>query len=99
MMVFKEIFKLVYEWDIAWNTYKTGNFWEINISTMEITVQRIFKQLNNSLKQLKDASWKIIEIARDDVDAFRRILPLISNLKNPAMQTRHWDEVRSILNT
>lgn len=98
MIVFKQIFNLVYEWDTAWNLYKSGNFWEINISSMEITVQRIFKQLNNSLKLLKDESWKIIEIARDSVDAFRRILPLISNLKNPAMRPRHWDEVRRILN-
>lgn len=98
MIVFKQIFQLVYEWDNAWDSYKNGNFWEINVSSMEITVQRIFKQLNNSLKLLKDESWRIIEIARDSVDAFRRILPLISSLKNPAMRSRHWDEVRKILN-
>lgn len=31
------------------------------------------------------------------MDAFRRTLPLIGDLKNPAMRARHWDKVKKII--
>lgn len=39
-------------------------------------------------------SWSIIEETRTKVDAFRRTLPLIADLKNPAMRSRHWSKVK-----
>lgn len=42
-------------------------------------------------------SWDIVEHTRKRVDAFRRTLPLISDLKNPAMRVRHWDRVRKAM--
>jgi len=93
----KKVLDNIYEWDTAWDNYKTGNFWEIDVSTMEMTVLTIYKQLHHSLKLLKNENWKILEITLIKVDALRRVLPLINDLKNPAMKTRHWDEVRKII--
>lgn len=87
----------MHEWDGMWNKYKTGRFWEINISEMELAVQIIFKDLNNSMRLIKDENWIILKVARDSIDSFRRVLPLITDLKNPAMYTRHWDEVREVI--
>lgn len=100
MQILEQIFQIVYDWDMTWAFYKTGNFWEVKASEMEVTVQRIFKQLIASMKikLLKDQSWKMIETTRDSIDAFRRVLPLLSDLKNKAMRTRHWNEVRDIMN-
>jgi len=81
----------------VWASYKTGNFWEIKVSEMEITVQRIFKQITSSVKFLKDKPWKMIDLTLEKVDAFKRVLPLIGDLKNPAMRPRHWDEVRETM--
>lgn len=64
---------------------------------MEMTVLRIYKQLHHSLKVLKNKSWKILEITLNRVDALRRVLPLINDLKNPAMRLRHWDQVREVM--
>lgn len=38
-----------------------------------------------------------MEHTRKRVDAFRRTLPLIADLKNPAMRVRHWDRVRKAM--
>lgn len=92
-----EVFQLIQEWDISWNHYKTGNFWEIKVSEMEITVQRIYKKLVNTLKKIKDENWKIMKITLDKIEDFKRVLPLINSLKNPAMRSRHWDEVRELM--
>lgn len=92
-----EVLQLVHEWDIAWKNYKTGKFREIKVSEMEINVQRIYKKLVSALKKLKDENWKIMKITMDKLEEFKRVLPLINSLKNPSMQTRHWDEVREII--
>lgn len=38
-----------------------------------------------------------MEHTRQRVDAFRRTLPLLGDLKNPAMRVRHWDRVRKAM--
>lgn len=95
---FEKVFLTIHKWDTSWETSKTGNFWEIKVTQLEIKVQSLLKLLNGFMKQLNDENWKLIEITRDNVDAFRRVLPLISNLKNPAMRRRHWNEVQSVMN-
>jgi len=98
MIFLRQTFTIAYNWDNTWDKYKSANFWEIKVPEIEVTVQNIYKMLSSSLKLLKDESWKMLEIRRDSVDAFRRVLPLISDLKNPAMRNRHWDEVREAMN-
>ncbi|XP_025195967.1 dynein heavy chain 2, axonemal [Melanaphis sacchari] len=97
MIFLRQTFTIAYNWDNTWNKYKSANFWEIKVSEIEVTVQNIYKMLSSSLKLLKDESWKMLEIRRDSLDAFKRVLPLINDLKNPAMRNRHWDEVREAM--
>ena len=33
------------------------------------------------------------------MDQFRRTMPLITDLKNPAMRDRHWDQIQELVNT
>lgn len=65
---------------------------------MEMTATTLYKKFTNLVKELRDKNWEIIEHSRKRVDAFRRVLPLISDLKNPAMRDRHWDRVREAIN-
>ncbi|XP_057654894.1 dynein axonemal heavy chain 2 isoform X2 [Diorhabda carinulata] len=91
------IWSLVDEWDKAWEKYKSGEFWAIETSEMEETAQSLFRKLTKLSREFKDRGWTIIEDTRARVDAFRRTLPLIGDLKNPAMRSRHWDKVRRIV--
>lgn len=88
----------VNEWDTLWDKYKTGNFWEIKVTEMEVTVQSIYKELNSSMRSLSVENWILLRVTRDSIDKIRLVLPLIGDLKNPAMYTRHWDEVREVIN-
>lgn len=38
-----------------------------------------------------------MEDLRGQVDAFRRTLPLLGDLKNPAMRPRHWEKVKKVV--
>jgi len=92
------VWELTQEWDKAWQSYKASNFWEIKTAEMDITAQTLYRQLNALSRELKDKNWEIVAYSRSRVEAFRKTLPLITDLKNPAMRDRHWDRVRKVLN-
>lgn len=95
--VLEEVWSLAKEWEDAWFTYKTGNFWNIKTDDMENFAANLFRRVNRLSKQLKDRNWEILETTRRQVDEFRRTLPLLVALKNQAMKIRHWDRVRNIV--
>ena len=47
-------------------------------------------------RRIQDRNWEILEVSRARVDQFRRTVPLITDLKNPAMRQRHWDQVQVV---
>lgn len=57
-----------------------------------------FRSFNRLSRQLKDKEWSIIDFTRTKVDAFRRTIPLLGDLKNPCMRERHWDRIRTLMN-
>jgi hypothetical protein len=38
-------------------------------------------------------AWPVWGWLRDTVDAFKRTMPLITDLRNPAMRERHWSQL------
>ncbi|RZC39320.1 dynein heavy chain 2, axonemal-like [Asbolus verrucosus] len=91
------VWQLTDEWNKAWEKYKSGEFWEIETEEMEVTAQTLFRKLTRLSRELKDKGWDIVGHTRARVDAFRRTLPLIGDLKNPAMRPRHWERVRKVV--
>ncbi|KAF7401616.1 hypothetical protein HZH68_007436 [Vespula germanica] len=69
--------------------------WEIvehtSTTNFEYTFDKIYLPLSFSL------SFYLYYIYRARVDKFRRTLPLITDLKNPSMRSRHWKQVKDIL--
>ncbi|CAG9819075.1 unnamed protein product [Phaedon cochleariae] len=90
----ESIWQLVEEWDRAWDKYKSGEFWSIETTEMEETAQTLFRKLTRLSREYSNKGWSVIDDTRTRVDAFRRMLPLLGDLKNPAMRNRHWDKVR-----
>nr|XP_015838947.1 PREDICTED: dynein heavy chain 2, axonemal [Tribolium castaneum] len=91
------VWQLTDEWNKAWEKYKSGEFWTIETEEMEVTAQTLFRKLTRLSRELKDKNWEIVDHTRQRVDAFRRTLPLIGDLKNPSMRPRHWDRVRKVV--
>ncbi|XP_043512192.1 dynein axonemal heavy chain 2 [Frieseomelitta varia] len=91
------VWEITDEWNKAWERYRTENFWEIDIEEMENTANVIFRKLNLLSRELKKKNWEIVEHSRTRVDKFKRTLPLITDLKNPAMRPRHWKKVKEIV--
>ncbi|KAF7269690.1 hypothetical protein GWI33_017275 [Rhynchophorus ferrugineus] len=93
----EQVWDLAAQWKTAWNSYKSGEFWTIETAEMEETALILFRKLTRLSRELQEKNWKIIEDVRSQVDAFRRTLPLLGDLKNPAMRPRHWDKVKKVV--
>jgi len=98
ILVLHSVWKLVNTWDVIWKNYKQKQFWLIQVSDLKVTLDEFFDKFNNLVNGLKNKKWEVIETTRKNIDAFRNLLPVVDNLKNPAMKDRHWNEVRNIIN-
>ncbi|XP_074107880.1 dynein heavy chain 2, axonemal kl-2 [Cotesia typhae] len=91
------VWELTNKWEESWERYKTVNFWTIETEEMESVATKLFKKFTRLSKELQAKNWPIIKSTRSRIDEFRRTLPLIIDLKNPAMRERHWDKVKLII--
>ncbi|XP_053977121.1 dynein axonemal heavy chain 2 [Hylaeus volcanicus] len=91
------VWQITNEWYEAWDRYRTENFWDIDMAEMEDTANVLFRKLNRLSRELREKKWEILEHSRQQVDNFRRTLPLITDLKNPAMRPRHWKRLKDTI--
>lgn len=54
----ESIWKLVDEWETAWEKYKTGEFWDIQTAEIEETAQTLFRKLTRLSKEYKEKGYK-----------------------------------------
>lgn len=97
VQIVKGIWSLISEWQNAWNEWRLGNFWKINIDLMEDTALSLYKEFSALNKKYYTRSWDMLIVTTKNLDSFRRTLPLITALKNPSMRKRHWDRVRNLM--
>ncbi|XP_012280984.2 dynein heavy chain 2, axonemal [Orussus abietinus] len=93
----EHVWRTAKEWEDAWESYKHGHFWTIEMADMDSTANVLFRKLTKLSKELKEKNWEIVETMRTRLDKFRRTLPLINDLKNHAMRDRHWDKVKQVI--
>jgi len=98
ILVLHSVWKLVNPWDNIWKDYKQKQFWHIQVSDLKVSDYDFFDKFNILVNGLKNKKWEVIETTRNNIDEFRNLLPVVDDLKNPAMKDRHWIEVRSIIN-
>ncbi|CAG5134523.1 unnamed protein product, partial [Candidula unifasciata] len=94
----KSVWELTKEWENYWDSWKSGNFAELETSEMENVSISLFKQLAKFSRSLKDKNWEIVEASKTKVDQFKRTMPLISDLKNKALRPRHWQQIQNEMN-
>ena len=55
---------------------------------MEEAAGRVSKAITKLGREAK--SWPVWETSKETLEAFKRTMPLITDLRNPAMRERHW---------
>jgi len=65
--VIELVWQLTDEWNDAWERYKTGNFWTIEIEEMDTTANLLLRKLTKLCRELKEKNWEIVENSRCDL--------------------------------
>lgn len=71
---------------------------EIQADEMDSTAQMLHRNLTVIQRELRDKDWEIISHTRNRIETFRKTLPLLTDLKNPAMRQRHWNRIKTAMN-
>ncbi|KAL0226771.1 hypothetical protein P9112_014095 [Eukaryota sp. TZLM1-RC] len=88
----EEIWSLELEWANLWEDWKTKPFESLVTEDMEIVLGQLHKRLYKLGKIIKN--WGVWVYVKEKVDEFKKILPLITDLRNPALRERHWKRLQ-----
>lgn len=85
MAAIELVWQLTDEWNDAWERYKTGNFWTIEIEEMDTTANLLLRKLTKLSRELKEKNWEIVENTRCDpvVIQFPRVYMRAVNMCRP----------------
>lgn len=64
---------------------------------MEEAAASFNKQVTKLGRDVK--AWPVWSWLKDTIDAFKKTMPLITDLRNPAMRPRHWQQLMDHINT
>ncbi|XP_063305793.1 dynein axonemal heavy chain 2 [Pelobates fuscus] len=88
------VWEATQEWNQHWEKWKSGRFLTLETEVMENTAQGLYRRLTKLSRELKDKKWDVLETSRTRIDLFKRTMPLITDLRNPALRERHWNQVK-----
>ncbi|KAJ3054227.1 Dynein heavy chain 2, axonemal [Rhizoclosmatium hyalinum] len=103
----QQIWQLTSDWVTVWEDWRTKPFLTLDASEMEESVQKFLKKLQKMGKEMKEWGKYSVPLrknnANDDADVYvnlrekisqtRRTIPVLTDLKNPAMRDRHWNQI------
>eukprot|EP00795_Rhopilema_esculentum_P016694 gene16694-8141_t len=91
----QSVWVITKEWEDLWQNWKFTTFSDLDTRDMETTSQLLSKRLSKLIREIKEKNWEICEITKGRIDQFKRTMPLIQDLKNPAMRERHWAQIKT----
>ncbi|XP_049338447.1 dynein axonemal heavy chain 2 [Astyanax mexicanus] len=89
-----QVWEISQQWDTHWDEWKAGQFASLQTENMESTAQTMYKNLNKLSRELKDKQWEIVEFSKNRIEQFKRTIPMILDLRDPAMRDRHWNQIK-----
>ncbi|CAM9243318.1 unnamed protein product, partial [Lampetra fluviatilis] len=90
----ESVWEVTREWEICWSRWKLGRFVSLDCAAMEATAHSHHRTMNKLAREAKDKTWEVVTSTRARLEQFRRTMPLIAHLRNPAMRERHWRQIK-----
>jgi dynein heavy chain len=86
-----QVWTAVQEWTSTYNGWRTNHFMSLDATEIEDSVQKYVKRLNKMGKEVQE--WEVFTVLKDKVNQTKRTIPLLMDLRNPAMRDRHWNQI------
>ena len=83
-----QIWEITIDWGKYWDAWKFGQFADLNTEEMENIAGGFSKKVGKLGRDIK--RWKVWEAMKAELDRFKEIIPLIQDLRNQALRSRHW---------
>jgi len=91
LKMLNDMWSIIRQWQMAFDSWKDTVFAEINVDEMEEAAVRVSKSLIKIGREVKH--WLVWGSIKETIDSFKKTMPLIINLRNPAMRERHWAQL------
>jgi dynein heavy chain, axonemal len=86
------IWNLKEEWDDKWVRWKDTKFDHIDSNEMNDEAQDFSEKLKNTDREIRN--WGIYDHLKNKIESFLQTMPLIGELRNPAIRDRHWRQLK-----
>jgi dynein heavy chain len=94
----EQLWTVARDWQELYSEWKVCEFSNIQTDQMEQGAQGQLKKLIRVAREVKDKDWEFVALYKKRIEQFRRVLPLVVDLKNPAMRPRHWKQISAEVN-
>lgn len=81
------------EFDKKFGIWQQTQFADVNTAELEEEAGSRLKKIIKLQRQVKDKDWDMVEAYKKKISSFKAIMPLILDLKEPAMRDRHWKKL------
>lgn len=88
MELLTALWEIAAEWSVAYDGWKEGKFRDLKVDEMEAAAVNFGKRIIKIGRDVK--GWGTWVSIRDTIEAFKRTMPLITDLRNPVLRQRHW---------
>jgi len=93
LAVLEGVWEVVYEWDCNWDEYRTEPFRTMQTGDMEDVASIMHKKFVKMSQDLEKKNWPIINFTKNRIEVFKRSIPVIHEIKSPALRERHWNHI------
>ena len=87
-----QIWTVNIEWDDYWDKWKMSEFALLDVEEMENIAGNFNKKVSKLGRDIK--RWKVWESMKEKLDKFKETTPLIQDMRNKALRSRHWQSLR-----
>lgn len=87
------VWEVIAEWDAYWMEYKVVPFKSMQTGDMEDVAGIMIKKFIKLQQTFEKKNWAVIESTRGKIEIFKKSIPVIHEIKTPAMRDRHWNQI------
>ncbi|CAL8125661.1 unnamed protein product [Orchesella dallaii] len=89
----ESVWHVVDEWEGYWNEYKSVPFKSMQTGDMEDVAGMMIKKFYKLATQFEKKNWQIIDQTKYRIEVFKKSIPVIHEIKTPALRERHWNMI------
>jgi len=91
LQMLRTLWDLINEWNETYSSYKGSKFQNLQVEDMESNISSYGRRIQKLGKDFKECgAWTAV---KEVVDAFKKTMPLLTDLRNPALRQRHWNHL------